>query len=59
MNRKEVISYIHNFVKTATVEQLRNLVCSTFSPTCSNDCPLRSKDSYECKPIIDIEEKDD
>ena len=55
MTRTEVISYLHKFIKKANEEQLRNLICSTYSPRCSTECPLRSKISSECKKI-DMEE---
>lgn len=55
MTRAEVISYLHKFIKKANEEQLRSLICSTFSPRCSTECPLRSGISYECKKI-DMEE---
>lgn len=51
MTRTEVISYLHKFIKKANEEQLRNLICSTYSPRCSTECPLRSKISSECKKI--------
>ena len=57
MTRKEAISYIHNQIKNATPEQLRNIICGIHSPLCSNNCPLRQNGSCECAKIID-ENKD-
>ncbi len=51
MTKSDSISYLHKFIKKANEEQLRNLICSTFSPRCSSDCPLYQKDSCECKKI--------
>lgn len=59
MTRKEAISFIHNFIKTAEPQQLRNVICGIYSPKCSNECPLRKIGSYECEPIIDIGELND
>lgn len=56
MTKSEAISYLHKFIKKADAEQLRNLVCSTFSPRCSSQCPLRNGISCECKNI-DMEDK--
>ena len=52
MTRNEAISYLHKVIKTANEDKLRDLICATFSPRCSNDCPLRDKNSCECKKII-------
>ena len=52
MTKQEAITYIHKFIKQATAEQLRDLICATFSPRCSKECPLRDNISYECKKII-------
>lgn len=57
MTKFEVISYLHKFVKKANEEQLRSLVCATFSPRCSNECPLRNGLSCECRKIDMGEEK--
>lgn len=53
MTRKEAISFIHNFIKTATPEQLRNVICGIYSPRCSQDCPLRQQSSCECAKILE------
>ena len=59
MTRKEAISYIHNQIKNATPEQLRNIICGVHSPLCSNDCPLRQNiNSCECAKIIEEDEND-
>ena len=58
MKRSEAISYLHKFIKKANEEQLRSLICSTFAPLCSKDCPLRNGLSCECKKI-DMEEEND
>lgn len=58
MTKFEVISYLHKFVKKANEEQLRSLVCATFSPRCSNECPLRNGLSCECRKIDMGEEND-
>lgn len=52
MTRQEAISYLHKVIKTANEDKLRDLICATFSPLCSNECPLRDKNSCECKKII-------
>ena len=59
MNRNEAVSYLHKFIKKANPEQLRSLVCATFSPFCSNDCPLRNGLSCNCKEIIEEEKHDE
>lgn len=51
MTKQEAITIIHKFIKRATAEQLRDLICAMY-PRCSNDCPLRDKVSCECKKII-------
>lgn len=56
MTRTEVISYLHKFIKKADEEQLKNLICSTFSPRCSTECPLRNGTSCECMKI-EMEDK--
>lgn len=56
MTKSEAISYLHKFIKKANEEQLKNLICSTFSPRCSDECPLRNKFYSECKKI-DMEEQ--
>ena len=53
MTRKEAISYIHNYIKQATFEQLKNIICSMFSPRCSSECPLRQMSSCECAKITE------
>ena len=52
MTKQEAITIIHKFIKQATAEQLRDLICAMYSPRCSNNCPLRDKISCECKKII-------
>lgn len=52
VTKSDVIKYLHRFIKQANEEQLRDLVCSTFSPRCSFDCPLRNKENCECNKII-------
>lgn len=56
MIRADAISYLHKFIKKANEEQLRNLICSTYGPRCSAECPLQSGISCECKKI-DMEDK--
>lgn len=51
MTRTDTISYLHKFIKKANEEELKNLICSTFSPRCSTECPLRNGTSCECKKI--------
>ena len=58
MTRKEAISYIHNQIKNATPEQLRNITCGINSPLCSNNCPLRQNNSCECAKIMEETEND-
>lgn len=57
MTRKEAISYIHNHIKQASPEQLRDLICSIFSPRCSNECPLRQSNTCECAKITEEVDK--
>ena len=52
MTKQEAITIIHKFIKQATAEQLRDLICAMYSSRCSNNCPLRDKVSCECKKII-------
>lgn len=52
MTRSEAISYLHKAIKKADEKQLKNLICATFAPLCSVECPLRDKNSCECKKII-------
>ena len=52
MKRSEAISYLHKAIKKADEKQLKDLICATFSPLCSTDCPLKDKNSCECKKII-------
>lgn len=59
MTKSEAVSYLHKFIKKADAEQLRNLICSTFSPRCSSECPLRNKISCECKKIDMEKSKND
>ena len=59
MKRTDVISYLHKFIKKANEEQLRSLICSTYGPRCSSECPLRNKISSECKKIDMEESKND
>lgn len=56
MTRSEAISFIHKQIKEADESKLRNIICSCFSPLCSSDCPLKDKNSTECKKI-EMEEK--
>ena len=51
MTRSEAITYIHKFIKNAKPEQLKDLICATFAPRCSVDCPLRQVNSCECAAI--------
>lgn len=51
MTRAEAISYLHKYIKQANSEQLRNLICSIYSPRCSTNCPFRNGFSSECKKI--------
>lgn len=57
MKRFEAITYLHKFIKKADKEQLKNLICSTFAPRCSVDCPLRKLNSCECAEIEDDEKQ--
>lgn len=51
MTKQESIEFIQNFIKIATPEQLRNVICGIYTPLCSNNCPLKDKCSSECKEI--------
>lgn len=55
MTKTEAITYIKQFIRNATPEQLRNVICGIFSPLCSQDCPLKDKHSanFECLKIED------
>lgn len=49
MTKSEAITFIKLFIRTATPEQLRNVICGIYSPLCSSDCPLKDKHSANCE----------
>lgn len=56
MTKQEAITIIHKFIKQATAEQLRDLICAMY-PRCSNECPLRQLSSCECEKITEEVDK--
>lgn len=54
----EAKKFINDFLKTATSEQIRNVICGCFSPRCSSDCPLKNKNSYECMNVVITEKSE-
>ena len=52
MNEDEALLYIRSYLKKADEEMLRKIICAINGPRCSDKCPLRNKNNYECKKII-------
>lgn len=55
MTKHEAMLYIRDKLKTADFETLRRIICGINGPRCSNDCPLKDKNSVNCE-CLDIEE---
>lgn len=52
MTRNEAIRFLHEQIKNADAEKLRQIICGCFSLLCSNDCPLRQSNSCNCEAIV-------